>query len=160
MFSKKYRPSRNILILLILTFFSAISFLFLDTAKCLIIKGQQGDILYIQTVRDGDAIKISHINSIYDAGVQEILSVEGNELILKDIKTKSYGVMEYYGITEGLTPRRFASITFRNTKDREFSLHINDKKIEKVSYAINITLMIELKQMHFYEFLLIKLKTW
>ncbi len=132
----------------------------MDTVKCLVIAGQKGDMLFIRKVRDGDVIKISHINSIYDAGVEEVLSVEGNELVLRDIKTGSYGVKEYYGITEGLTPRRFTVITFRNTKDREFCLYINDKKIDKISYAINTSLTIELKQIHFYEFLVIKLKTW
>ncbi len=159
-FSKKDILSRNILILLFLTLFFTFYFLFLDTIKCLIITGQQGDILYVQTVRDGDVIKISHINSIYDAKVEEVLSVEGNEFMLKDVNTRSYGVLEYYGITEGLTPRRFSAIIFRNTKDREFSLYINDKKIGKILYTVNTALMIELKCLYFYKFLLIKLKTW
>lgn len=81
-------------------------------------------------VREGEIIEISHINSIYDCYVKEVLRVSGKALEVISVETESHGVREYYGISDGFTPRRYEKITFFNSKDREFSLRVKGKEIE------------------------------
>ncbi len=157
-YSIKNRLKRNILISLVFLFFVAIFLPFYSKTNCFLIKGADDKIFFIEQVKDKDEIVISHINSIYDARVEEVLMVEGETLLLKGIDTPSYGVKEYYGITSGFTPRRFSSITFRNTKDRGFFIKINGKKIEKIKDLVNMPVTFEIIQISTYEYYWLKLK--
>jgi len=155
---KKGFSPRNVLIILILSAISVVVIYLSHTTKCLVIKKEDGGIIYIKDIKDGDRIKISHINSIYDAKVEEVLYMEGDSLILKDIKTASYGVKEYYGITEGIVPRSFTAITFRNTKERDFSIEGNSEKVQNIQQARDTALTIEIVLMPVYRYYLTKLR--
>ena len=52
-------------------------------------------------VNASERFSISHINSIYDAPVTEDFQVEGQGIVLTGVRTKSHGVMEYYGFADG-----------------------------------------------------------
>jgi len=131
---------------------------FLIPIRCLVMKGGDGEIIYLKNIRDGDVIIFSHINSIYDAPVDEILVVNGENLILKDIKTQSYGVKEYYQITEKISPRSFKGIILRNSKDRDFSVTVNGDSVNKLKEVSDKSINIALQYMTVSKYLWIKIK--
>ncbi len=157
---KKGLPIRNILIILIFSVISVVIIYLSHTTKCLVIKKEDGDIIYIKDIKDGDRITISHINSIYDAKVEEVLYIEGDSFLMKDIKTASYGVKEYYGITEGIVSRSFTAITFRNTKERDFSIEVNGEKVININEARDNALTIEIIQIPVYRYYSTKLRLY
>jgi len=136
-----------------------IFFIFNGNTNCLVIKEtENGNIIFIDSIKDKDEVVLSHINSIYNAWVEEFMYVEKDELLLKKIKTSSYGVKEYYNITDGFTPRRFSTIVFRNTKEGGFSIKINGRAVEKLKKTVNTSLTIELVKMPAYLFYWIKMR--
>jgi len=88
-----------------------------------------GVVRFVRMVHDGDIIVLSHINSIYDAKVEEVLRVEGLSLRLAEVKTDSYGVKEYYGITERIQPRSWGEIRLYNSGARHFTFTVNGKPL-------------------------------
>lgn len=136
--------------------FVVILFLFFYKVNCLLIRENTGDVIFIKKILENDEIVLSHINSIYDAKVEEVFNIEGDMLVLKEIRTSSYGVKEYYGITDGMIKRQFSTITFRNTKDREFSLRINKEKIKNIDVFVDTPVTIELKKIPTIRYLIIK----
>lgn len=159
LFTNRDSLKRKILILPVVIILSVMFFIFNNKTNCVIIKKMDGKVLFIEKTKDNDEIIITHINSIYDAKVEEVLFVENGAFLLKDIKTLSYGVKEYYGITNGFIPKRFNSIIFRNTKDRGFSITINGKKVENMDRAMDSSLTLELIYIPIYEYYCSKLKS-
>lgn len=116
----------------LLVFFAllvGLSSLFLPL-KFIVVEGTLGRPISFFLVRDGDRIEISHINSIYDSHVNEILRVAGEELEVIRVETHSYGVKEYYGISDGFSPRKYKRITFFNSTERNFSLKVKGKELD------------------------------
>lgn len=149
-------------ILLFILIFAGIIMFFIFNGKtnCLVIKETENkNIIFIDSVKDKDEVVLSHNNSIYNAWVEEFMYVEKDTLILKHINTSSYGVKEYYNITDGFTPRSFTCIVFRNTKERGFSIKINGKAVEKIKKTVNTSLVIELVKMPIYRYYWIKMRT-
>lgn len=149
----------NFIIFLVFFFFSVVLFLFNYEINFFIIEGVDSRILYLKKIKNKDEVIISHINSIYDARVDEVLMINGETFLLKEIKTPSFGVKEYYNITNGFTPRVFTSITFRNTKDREFSIRINEKKVEIIEKSLDMPLTLRIMKIPFYVYCWIKLNS-
>lgn len=104
-----------------------------------------GVVRFVRMVHDGDTIVLSHINSIYDAKVEEVLRVEGLSLHLAEVKTDSYGVKEYYGITEGIKPQSWREIRFYNSGARRFSLTVNGKHLH-IEKFVDSLLVIRLQK--------------
>ena len=102
--------------------------------KCFVVRVQDNSLIFIDIAGNDDVVALSHINSIYDERVNEILKVKGFFLQLADVETSSYGIREYYGITEGIQKRQWNRIRFYNSTDRVFSLAINNNDIRLMQY--------------------------
>lgn len=98
--------------------------------KWILVKDGSGRQISFFLAKDGDRIEISHINSIYDANVREILRVVGEELEVISVETESHGVKEYYGISDGFSPRRFRAVTFFNSRERGFRLKVKGEEVD------------------------------
>jgi hypothetical protein len=101
-------------------------------SPCIELSTERDGVLCVYPVGEGDAVVLSHVNSIYDAPVEEILRVKGGSFELEDVRTPSYGVKEYYGIAEGITRRRWTEFTFHNSSGRSFSLKIGGRPVREV----------------------------
>ncbi|OPY73547.1 MAG: hypothetical protein A4E64_02540 [Syntrophorhabdus sp. PtaU1.Bin058] len=108
-----------------------------------------GVVRFARMVHDGDTIVLSHINSIYDAKVEEVLRVEGLSLRLADVKTDSYGVKEYYGITEGIKLQSWREIRLYNSGARHFTLTVNGKRLH-IEKFVDSLLVIRLQKLYLY----------
>jgi hypothetical protein len=102
--------------------------------KCFVVRAQDNSLIFIDIAGNDDVVALSHINSIYDERVNEILKVKGFFLQLADVETSSYGIREYYGITEGIQKRQWKRIRFYNSTDRVFSLAINNNDIRLMQF--------------------------
>jgi hypothetical protein len=98
--------------------------------RCIVIRTDDGVARFVKFVQNGDTVRLSHINSIYDAEVTEILEVDKDRFRLLDVETISYGVREYYGITDGVQERSWKKISFYNSKGRQFSLLVDNSKVD------------------------------
>jgi hypothetical protein len=89
--------------------------------------------LRIRTGPSG-AFSIFYINSIYDEPVSEEFQIKGDSIILKGVRTKSPGVMGYYGFDDN---REFhpmnkdlgTAFIFKNGMVEGQGVRIGDKKI-------------------------------
>lgn len=81
----------------------AAGFLFLMSREVLVLELENRD--RPQTVRiavnASERFSLSYVHSIYDALVTEDFEVEGQGIVLKGVRTKNHGVMEYYGFADG-----------------------------------------------------------
>jgi hypothetical protein len=119
----------------LISFFILLSIIFclsLFPIKCVVITNQNGTIIHLRVVKDGNLIFLSHINSIYNMKVDEVLRINKSSLELEDVRTKSYGIREYYMITEGFIKRSWNKIRFYNYDKAEFSLNIKDKRVDEL----------------------------
>ena len=100
----------------------------------------------MRVVKDGDLIFLSHINSIYNMKVDEVLRINKSLLELEDVRTKSYGIREYYMITDGFIKRSWNKIRFYNYDKAEFSLNIKDKRVDELEKFRNSYISIEVRE--------------
>jgi hypothetical protein len=94
---------------------------------------QSAPLLSVDRISKGDSVTLAHVNSIYNERVEELLSFDGSDLMLADVKTASYGVKEYYRITEGIEKRTFRRVTFMNSASGQFQLLIKGRDVEGLS---------------------------
>jgi hypothetical protein len=102
------------------------------SSGCIELSTQENGVIAVYPVSEGDTLILSHVNSIYDAPVEEVLRVKDGSLELEDVRTLSYGVKEYYGIAEGITRRRWKEFIFHNSSGRGFSLKIGGRPVREV----------------------------
>jgi len=102
-----------------------------------LVGAQSGPILFVEHISKGDNVVLSHTNSMYKERVEEALAFDGSDLTLADVKTDSYGVKEYYRITDGLPRRSWRNVTFMNSASGQFQLTIKGKAVEGLSRFID-----------------------
>ncbi|MDD5008004.1 MAG: hypothetical protein PHU49_09185 [Syntrophorhabdaceae bacterium] len=147
------RTAKSYIIIILLFFIVSGGFI---PVKVITITTVDGVARLVKMVHDGDTIMLSHINSIYDAKVEEVLRVEGLNFCLAEVKTDSYGVKEYYGITEGIQPRSWKEIRFYNSAVRHFSLAVNDKEFNIRKFTDSLLIIkLQKTRLHKYFSLLI-----
>ena len=78
-------------------------FLFLMSREVLILELENRDRPHTLriAVNASERFSLSYVHSIYDALVTEDFQVEERGIVLKGVRTKSHGVMEYYGFADG-----------------------------------------------------------
>lgn len=124
---------------------------------CVIVKTGEGTPIRSVRVEDGEAVILSHVNSIYDSEVRETLVVKGESLVLHKVDTHSAGVREYYGIADGLISRHFTIIPFRNSRERAFRLIIGGHTVDQLQEHLDVTLLIEVVPLKLAQYLAMKL---
>ena len=91
-----------------------------------------------QTIRistgPSGGFSIFYINSIYDEPVSEEFQIKGNAIILKGVRTKSPGVMGYYGFDDTrelhtMDRNLGVSFTFKKGMVEGQGMRIGEKKI-------------------------------
>jgi hypothetical protein len=123
--------------------------------KCIVICTDDGVARVVKFVENGDTVRLSHINSIYDTEVTEILEVDKDRFRLLDVETTSYGVREYYGITDGVHERSWKKISFYNSKGRQFSLLVNTSKVDILKKYSDAYLSMQIGNFCFIRYLLL-----
>lgn len=121
------RVYRILWLALLIASLSSLLFFPLDV---LYVSVESGPVLSAERISRGDYVTLSHVSSMYNEPVEEVLSFNGRELELVDVKTTSYGVKEYFRITEGIEKRSFQSVTFMNSSSGQFQLTIKGKAVE------------------------------
>ncbi|MDW8001902.1 MAG: hypothetical protein RMJ39_04435 [Deltaproteobacteria bacterium] len=122
-------------------------FLFLET-EIILVRVSPGKTIYYTSVKDGDTLELSHVNSIYEREVKEVLRVERGYIELSEVITDSYGVKEYYLLDNFETKRGWKVIRLRNTEERNFSLKIKDRSVGIEKYA-DMSIEIEIRRAFF-----------
>ncbi|MEO0249489.1 MAG: hypothetical protein ABIN58_08105 [candidate division WOR-3 bacterium] len=112
---------------------AALCSLFFFPADVLYVSARPGPVLLVERISRGDYVTLSHMNSLYNELVEEVLTFDGRALELAEVKTASYGVKEYYRITEGIERRSFTSVTFMNSASGQFQLTIKGKAVEALA---------------------------
>ncbi|MDD5205630.1 MAG: hypothetical protein PHS17_09420 [Desulfobacterales bacterium] len=120
----------------------------LYSLQSLEVSTEKNGVIAVHLVQEGETLTLFHVNSIYDAPVEEILRVKNGSLELEEVRTPSYGVKEYYGIAEGITKRKWKEFTFRNSSDRGFSLKIGGRTVPEVETHRDQP--VSLRQVRFY----------
>lgn len=115
---------------------------------CVELSTEDAGVVGLYPVDEGETVILSHVNSIYDSPVQEILAVRDGVFELEEVKTTSYGVKEYYGIAEGIHRRSWKEIRFRNSADRGFSLRIGTRLVKEVGMHRNKTITLRLRRFY------------
>ncbi len=95
---------------------------------------------------EGSQVVISHINSIYDARVDELLELKDGALELTNVKTASHGVHEYYRTDDRSTKHRFTEISLINSADREFAIVVNKKRLNAIEENKNTAIRIRIEK--------------
>lgn len=119
---------------LIVIMYFACFFLLLEI-ETVSVRTDKKELIYLTFVKDGSVIELSHINSIYDAPVNEILMVNDSHFELVSVSTPSFGVKEYYLMDDLPKKRRYEAIRFFNSKERNFSLKIKGKNLDLKNYV-------------------------
>lgn len=119
--------------------------LFVPSAS-LVIYDSGGRQLERASITDGSQVIISHINSIYDARVEEFLELKGGALELVDVKTSSYGVHEYYRTTEGITKNRWTEIILINSSDRNFTIAVDNRRLSSIEENRNMAIRLRIEK--------------
>ena len=127
------RAQRAYRVLGLMLLLAALCSLLLFPVDLVLVGAQPGPILFVEHMSKGDSVVLSHTNSMYNERVEEALAFDGNELVLADVKTDSYGVKEYYRITDGLPRRSWRNVTFMNSTSGHFQLTIKGKAVEGLS---------------------------
>jgi hypothetical protein len=123
--------------------------------KCIVIRTDDGVARFVKFVESGDTVRLSHINSIYDAEVTEILEVDKDRFRLLDVETTSYGIREYYGITDGVHERSWKKISFYNSAGRQFSLLVNRSEVGILKKYSDAYLSMEIGSFGFVRYVLL-----
>ena len=129
----------------------------LTTISCIVVRADGDRVVYTAAASEGDAVIISHNNSIYDAPVDEHLEVRGGCFSLTKVVTDSQGVMEYYGIADGNPRGEWPVIRVFSTGERNFSLKIKGIPVDTFKKQKDTHFIIEMKKLPFYRFALLKL---
>jgi len=95
------RAQRVYRVLGLMLLLAALCSLLLLPVDVVLVGAQSGPILFVEHISKGDNVVLSHTNSMYMERVEEALAFDGSDLTLADVKTDSYGVKEYYRITDG-----------------------------------------------------------
>ena len=103
----------------------------------LIVGAQSAPLLSVDRISKGDSVTLTHVNSMYNEPVEEVLTFDGSDFMLADVKTASYGVKEYYRITEGIEKRAFRRVTFINSASGQFQLTIKGKTVEGLARFVD-----------------------
>ncbi len=127
------------------------------TVRCVVVRVHGDRIVFSLSVADGDAVVMSHNNSIYNAPVEEHLEIQGGYLVLKEVRTNSQGVREYYGIADGMHLARWPAIRVFSTGDRAFSLTIRGVPVEAFKKYPDARFVIEIIRLPLYHYVLRKL---
>lgn len=96
----------------------------------IVVTAPEGKRLHVARVGSGDTVRVAHTNSIYDEKVEEVLEVRGERLVVTEVKTPSYGVREYYRITDAPPILSLRSFRFYNTITGRFELWIKGKSVD------------------------------
>lgn len=105
----------------------------------------QGRQLVRTNLGEGSRVIICHLNSMYDARVEEHLELRDGLLELAEVKTTSYAIHEYYRTTEGTPQRRFGSLVIRNSAGRDFTLEVDGQKLSVLEEHRNIPLYLKIE---------------
>lgn len=116
-----------------------------------------GKTIFFEKISNNTIVSISHINSIYNAKVEEVFKINGKYFELIDVVTDSYGVKEYYGITEGVAKRRLKKVVFFNGQDRNFVVRLNNKEIKKINKFKEKEITLQIEEMPLFKFLFLML---
>jgi hypothetical protein len=110
--------------------------IFLFVKKITVLQVRNLDHSQTLPIRTGPsgAFSIFYINSIYDEPVSEEFRIEGDAIILKGVRTKSPGVMGYYGFDDikefhTMNKNLGASFIFKKGMVEGQGLRIGEKKI-------------------------------
>lgn len=122
------RRARRLLGLILLLV--ALCYLLFFPVDVFLVSAQSGPIISVERISKGDSVTLTHVNSMYNEPVEEVLTFSGTDLVLADVKTASYGVREYYRITEGIEKRTLRRVTFMNSASGQFQLLIKGKAAE------------------------------
>lgn len=106
-------------------------------------RGQELDRVYLT---EGSQVVISHINSIYDARVDEFLELREGALELTDVKTSSYAVHEYYRTDDRVTKYRWTEIIIVNSSDREFAIDVDNRRLSSIEKNRNIAVRLRIEK--------------
>ncbi len=128
-----------------IVFFSLFVLTFLFEIELLLVRSEEGDLIYIALVQEGDLIELGHINSIYEKEVKEILKVKDGHMELVDVLTESYGVKEYYLLDDNIGERRWKTIQFRASRSRGFSLKVKSVNLPLEKYEDRV-IRVEVKK--------------
>lgn len=101
------------------------------------VTGHPGPILSVERISKGDGVILAHVNSMYNEAVEEVLTFDGREMMLTDVRTPSYAVKEYYRITDGLARRSWRSVTFMNSASGQFQLTVKEKAVEGLARFVD-----------------------
>lgn len=116
-----------------------------------------GKTIFFEKISNNTIVSISHINSIYNAKVEEVFKINGKYFELIDVVTDSYGVKEYYGITEGVAKRRLKKVVFFNGQDRNFVLRVNNNEIKEINKFKEKEITLQIEEMPLFKFLFLML---
>lgn len=141
---------------LCLLFIFAISAIMLIPLNVFIIKVLDRTIFF-EKISNKTIVSISHINSIYNAKVEEVFKINGKNFELIDVVTDSYGVKEYYGITEGVAKRSLSKMVFFNGQNRNFVLRVNNKEVKEINKFKEKEITLRIEEMPIFKFLLLML---
>jgi hypothetical protein len=135
-----------------------LSALVLIDVRCILIQTDDGEVVHVTSVRNGDSLVISHINSIYDAPVEEHLEVDENQFALTRVVTDSQGVLEYYGIAD-TTPRgKWSVIRIFSTEGRNFAFTIKGIPVDTLKERRHSHFNVHMQDRPLYLFLFWKVK--
>lgn len=140
--------------------FLCASVLALIDVRCVVVRTDEEGIVHIASVGNGDRVVISHINSIYDARVDEHLEVRDSQLVLTKVVSDSQGVREYYGIADSAPHGKWSTIRIFNTEGRDFSLMLNGVPVGALGERKNTHFIVEVQNPPLYRFLSWKLLSY
>jgi hypothetical protein len=99
--------------------------------------------LLVQRMAQDDTVTLAHINSIYREPVEEVLKLKGDTLLLDEVRTSSYGVKEYYRITEGIRKIGYKQFRFNNAHNA-FTLAVKGRRVEAVASHPDVAISVQI----------------
>jgi hypothetical protein len=131
------RARRAYRVLGLILLLAALCSLLFFPVDVILVSAQPGPLLSVERISKGEGVTLSHVNSMYNEPVEEVLTFDSGALVLADVKTASYGVKEYYRITEGIEKRAFKRVTFVNSASGQFQLTIKGRAVEGLARFID-----------------------
>ena len=99
--------------------------------------------LLVERMAQGDTVTLAHINSIYGEPVEEVLKLKRDTLLLDEVRTPSYGVKEYYRITEGIRTIGYKKFRFNNAHNA-FTLAVKGRRVEAVASHPDVSISVQI----------------
>lgn len=151
---------RKILLLVFLSgaILLCLSALMLVDVRCVLVRTDDGDVVHATSVRDGDRMVISHINSMYDAPVEEHLHIHENRFVLTKVVTDSQGVLEYYGVADAAPRGTWSAIRIFSTEGRNFALTIKEIPVDALKKERDSHFTVRIENHPLYRFLALKMQ--